>query len=162
MESLYAYPVLKALLNKPRKYVSIRRRLNRNRWRPVTDLLLSVSRVGYSLCVCVFCVVCVWCVCVCCAHHQQVKFYYTVSGIVTLCRWPSGAQVERGVLTQPAQLLRSVLSHRGTSFNELISTFLSTTGKKVHICCKKCNSLAAEGSAVHSIVLCVFVIYIFW
>ena len=100
--------------------------------------------------------------CVCCAHHQEVKFYYTVSGIVTLCRWPSGAQVERGVLTQPAQLLRSVLSHRGTSFNELISTFLSTTGKKVHICCKKCNSLAAEGSAVHSIVLCVFVIYIFW
>ena len=23
------------------------------------------------------------------------KLYYTVSGIITLCRWPSGAQVER-------------------------------------------------------------------
>ena len=28
-----------------------------------------------------------------CAHHQEVKLYYTASGIVTLCRWPSGAQV---------------------------------------------------------------------
>ena len=37
-----------------------------------------------------------------CAHHQEVKLYYTASGIVTLCRWPSGAQVERGVLSQPA------------------------------------------------------------
>ena len=32
-----------------------------------------------------------------CAHHQDVKLYYTASGIVTLCRWPSGAQ--------PSQLL---------------------------------------------------------
>ena len=39
----------------------------------------------------------------CCAHHQEVKLYYTASGIVTLCRWPSGAQVERGVLFQPVQ-----------------------------------------------------------
>ena len=31
----------------------------------------------------------------CCAHHQEVKLYYTTSGIVTLCRWLSGAQVER-------------------------------------------------------------------
>ena len=29
-----------------------------------------------------------------CAHHQDVKLYYTASGIVTLCRWPSGAQVD--------------------------------------------------------------------
>jgi len=28
----------------------------------------------------------------CCAHHQEVKLYYTAYGIVTLCRWPSGAQ----------------------------------------------------------------------
>jgi len=27
----------------------------------------------------------------CCAHHQEVRLYYTASGIVTLCRWPSGA-----------------------------------------------------------------------
>ena len=33
-----------------------------------------------------------------CAHHQVVKLYYTTSGIVTLCRWPSGAQLERGVV----------------------------------------------------------------
>jgi len=30
-----------------------------------------------------------------CVHHQEVKLYYTVSGIVTHCRWPSGAHVER-------------------------------------------------------------------
>jgi len=29
-----------------------------------------------------------------CTHHQEVKLYYTASGIVTLCRWPYGAQVE--------------------------------------------------------------------
>ena len=34
-----------------------------------------------------------------CAHHQEVKFYYTASGIITLARWPSGAQVERGLRT---------------------------------------------------------------
>jgi len=28
----------------------------------------------------------------CCAHHQEVKFYYTASGIITLCRWWSGAR----------------------------------------------------------------------
>jgi len=28
------------------------------------------------------------------AHHQEVKLYYTASGIVTRCRWPSGAQVD--------------------------------------------------------------------
>jgi len=30
-----------------------------------------------------------------CAHHQEVKLYYTASDIVTLCRWPSGAQVSQ-------------------------------------------------------------------
>jgi len=34
-----------------------------------------------------------------CAHHQEVKMYYTASGIVKLCRWPSGAQAERGLCT---------------------------------------------------------------
>ena len=32
---------------------------------------------------------------------RRSKLYYTLSGIVTLCRWPSGAQVERGLLSQP-------------------------------------------------------------
>jgi len=32
----------------------------------------------------------------CCAHHQGVKLYYTASGIITLCRWPSGAQPPTG------------------------------------------------------------------
>ena len=27
-----------------------------------------------------------------CAHHQEDKLYYTASGIITLCRWPLGAQ----------------------------------------------------------------------
>ena len=28
-----------------------------------------------------------------CAYYQEVKLYYTASGIITLCRWPSGAYV---------------------------------------------------------------------
>jgi len=31
---------------------------------------------------------------------RRSKLYYTASGIITICRWPSGAQVER-VLSQP-------------------------------------------------------------
>jgi len=31
-----------------------------------------------------------------CAHHQEVKLYYTASGIVTDCRRPSGAHVRTG------------------------------------------------------------------
>jgi len=34
-------------------------------------------------------------------HHvliiRRSKLHYTASGIITLCRWPSGAQVERGL-----------------------------------------------------------------
>jgi len=33
---------------------------------------------------------------------RRSKLYYTASGIVTLCRWPSGAQVERGLLIPDA------------------------------------------------------------
>jgi hypothetical protein len=29
---------------------------------------------------------------------RRSKFNYTASGIITLCRWPSGAQVERSFL----------------------------------------------------------------
>jgi len=32
---------------------------------------------------------------------RRSKLYYAASGIITLCRWPSRAQVER-VLSQPA------------------------------------------------------------
>jgi len=32
-----------------------------------------------------------------CAHHQKFNIVYTVSGIITLCRWPFGAQVESSV-----------------------------------------------------------------
>jgi len=28
---------------------------------------------------------------------RRSNLYYTASGIVTLCRWPSGAQVESGL-----------------------------------------------------------------
>jgi hypothetical protein len=28
---------------------------------------------------------------------KRSKLYYTASVIITLCRWPSGAQVERGL-----------------------------------------------------------------
>jgi len=31
-----------------------------------------------------------------CAHHQELKLYYTASGIITIFRWPSGAQVCTG------------------------------------------------------------------
>ena len=30
---------------------------------------------------------------------RRSKFYYTASGIVTLFRWPSGAQAESGLCT---------------------------------------------------------------
>ena len=30
-----------------------------------------------------------------CAHHQEVKLYYTATGIITHCRWPCDAQVDR-------------------------------------------------------------------
>ena len=30
---------------------------------------------------------------------RMSKLYYTTSGIVTLSRWPSGAQIERGLCT---------------------------------------------------------------
>ena len=37
----------------------------------------------------------------CFEHHvlivRRSKLYYTASDIITLCRWPSGAQVERGL-----------------------------------------------------------------
>jgi len=35
-----------------------------------------------------------------CAHHQEVKIVLYRYGIVTLCRWPSGVQVER-ILSKP-------------------------------------------------------------
>ena len=38
---------------------------------------------------------------------RRSKLYYIVSGIFTLCRWPTGAQVERG-LSQPV--------HRTTTY----------------------------------------------
>ena len=34
-----------------------------------------------------------------CSSSGGKKLYYTASGIITLCRWPSGAQVERGLCT---------------------------------------------------------------
>jgi hypothetical protein len=35
-----------------------------------------------------------------CAHHQEVKIVYTASGIITLCRWPSGDQFERRLVNK--------------------------------------------------------------
>jgi len=42
---------------------------------------------------------------------RRSKFYYTASGIITLRRWPSGAQVERGLLSTcaPYGHLQSVM-----------------------------------------------------
>ena len=36
------------------------------------------------------------------AHHQVVSCINTTSGIVTLCKWPSGTQVEKEVPSRPA------------------------------------------------------------
>ena len=36
------------------------------------------------------------------AHHQEVSCINTTSGIVTLCKWPSGTQVEKEVPSRPA------------------------------------------------------------
>ena len=38
-----------------------------------------------------------------CAHHQEVNYINTASGIVTLCKWPSGMQVEKELVpSRPA------------------------------------------------------------
>jgi len=37
----------------------------------------------------------------CCAHHQEVKIVLCNMWYRYTCRWPSGTQVERGVLSQP-------------------------------------------------------------
>ena len=37
-----------------------------------------------------------------CAHHQEVKIVVYSIWYHHTCRWPSGAQVERRVLSQPA------------------------------------------------------------
>ena len=39
---------------------------------------------------------------------RRLKLCYTTSGIITLCRWPSGAQVERG-LSQPAHRMATYI-----------------------------------------------------
>ena len=36
-----------------------------------------------------------------CAHHQEVKIVLYSIWYHHTCRWPSGAQVERGVRSQP-------------------------------------------------------------
>jgi len=36
-----------------------------------------------------------------CAHHQEVKIVLYSTWYHHICRWPSGAQVERGLLSQP-------------------------------------------------------------
>ena len=63
------------------------------------------------------------------------------------------------VLVENSPSRKTVLSHCVTSFNELISTFRSTTGKKVHPkynCYKTFISVAAQPSAVRSKVSSVF------
>ena len=40
-----------------------------------------------------------------CAHHQEVNYINTASGFVTLCRWPSGMQVEKENLTHNSFIL---------------------------------------------------------
>ena len=54
-----------------------------------------------------------------CVHHQEVKLYYTVSVIVILCGWPSGAQVERG-LPEPAH---RTATYRVWRYQMLYNTF---------------------------------------
>ena len=40
------------------------------------------------------------------AHHQEVNCINTASGIVTLCKWPSGMQVEQELLVTYQTLYR--------------------------------------------------------
>jgi len=47
---------------------------------------------------------------------RRSKLYYTASGVVTLCRWPSGAQVERGVCA-PDGHLQSVTTPDVVQYN---------------------------------------------
>jgi hypothetical protein len=58
----------------------------------------------------------------CCAHHQGAKLCYTASGIITHCRWPSGAQVGRGVLYMFRALLCSSSGGRNCVIQHLVSS----------------------------------------
>ena len=42
-------------------------------------------------------------------HHQEVKLYYTASRIVTLGRWPSGAQADSGLESTVSLLIANFL-----------------------------------------------------
>jgi len=44
---------------------------------------------------------------------RRSKLYYTASGIITLCRWPSGAQVERGLCITKPGLSPDFVMHKG-------------------------------------------------
>jgi len=44
---------------------------------------------------------------------RRPELYYTASGVVTVCRWPSGAQVERGLTHVP---LYSQSAHRKATY----------------------------------------------
>jgi len=52
------------------------------------------------------------------------KLYYTTSGIITLCRWPSGAQIESG-LCAPDGHLQNVTIPDAVQYN--FDLMMSTT-----------------------------------
>jgi len=56
---------------------------------------------------------------------RRSKLYYTASGIVTLCRWPSGAQVERG-LQSCLYMFRALLCSSSGGHNCIIQHLVSS------------------------------------
>ena len=67
---------------------------------------------------------------------RRSKLYYTASGIVTLCRWPSGAQVERRLFSQPAYW---TATYRSDDTRCCIIQFLPPDDR--HIVLKTCRDI---------------------
>ena len=62
-----------------------------------------------------------------CAHNQEVKLYYTASIIVTLCRWPFGAQVDLLMISTILLIIR-----RPNCIIQHLVSSQSVGGRSVH------------------------------
>jgi len=63
------------------------------------SIILAIGQLNHKFLFCDEFIVCLYMFRPLCAHHLEVKLYYTASGIVTLCRRQSGTQVRRGLCT---------------------------------------------------------------
>jgi len=62
---------------------------------------------------------------------RRLKLYYTEPGIVTFCRWPSGAQVQRG-LSQPVHRTVVFIIRRSKFYYTAPGIVTPVGGRPVH------------------------------